>query len=79
MVGVLVLFLSFHFTQAARKEMIPSFWWTVYTRPTIILFFAAFVLLGFARAPLILFGAVDLLGAIWTGLALRSSRVAWAR
>ena len=35
-------------------------------------FFTAFVPLGLAQPPLILFGVVDLLGAIWTGLALRS-------
>jgi hypothetical protein len=47
---------------------------TVYTRSSLIVFFAAFVLLGLASPPLILFGVVDLLGAIWTGLALRSPK-----
>jgi uncharacterized membrane protein len=71
-VGLLLLYLGFYYTQAARKEMTDFFRWTVYTRSTVIVFFAAFVLLGFARPPLIMFGVVDLLGAIWTGLALRS-------
>lgn len=75
-VGMLSLFLGFYYTQAARKEMADFFQWTVYVRSTVILFFAAFVLLGFATPPLILFGVVDLLGAIWTGLALRSSKTA---
>jgi hypothetical protein len=75
-VGMLLLFLGFYYTQAARKEMTDFFQWTVYVRPTVILFFTTFVLLGFASAPLILFGVVDLLGAIWTGLALRSSKPA---
>lgn len=75
-VGMLLLFLGFYYTQAARKEMTDFFQWTVYVRPTVILFFAAFVLLGFASPFLILFGVVDLLGAIWTGLALRSSKPA---
>lgn len=73
-VGMLVLILGFYYTQAARKEMIDFFRWTVYARSTVIVFFAAFVLLDFASPTLILFGAVDLLGAIWTGLALRSSK-----
>jgi len=68
-VGLLLLYLGFYYTQAARKEMTDFFRWTVYTRSTVIVFFAAFVLLGFARPPLIMFGVVDLLGAIWTGLA----------
>ena len=75
-VGVLVLYLGVYYTLAARKEMTDFFQWTVYIRPTLILFFAAFVLLGFVRPVLILFGAVDLLGAIWTGLALRSAEMA---
>jgi HEAT repeats len=75
-VGMLLLFLGFYYTQAARKEMTDFFQWTVYVRPTVILFFAAFVLLGFASPFLILFGVVDFLGAIWTGMALRSSKIA---
>jgi uncharacterized membrane protein len=73
-VGMLLLFLGFYYDQAARKEMTEFFQWTVYVRPTVIVFFAIFVLLGFASPPLILFGVVDLLGAIWTGLALRSPK-----
>jgi hypothetical protein len=74
--GMLVLFLGFYYTQAARKEMTDFFRWTMYPRSTVILFFAAFVLLGFAKPPLILFGVVDLLGVIWTALALRSPKTA---
>jgi uncharacterized membrane protein len=73
-VGLLLLYLGFYYTQAARKEMTDFFRWTVYTRSTVIVFFGAFVLLGFANPPLIMFGVVDLLGAIWTGLALRSPK-----
>ena len=73
-VGMLLLFLAFYYIQAARKGMTDFFQWTVYVRSTVIVFFAVFVLLGFASPPLILFGVVDLLGAIWTGLALRSSK-----
>ena len=70
-IGMLLFYLGFYYIQAARKEMTDFFRWTVYTRSTIIVFFVAFVLLGFVSPPLILFGVVDLLGAIWTGLALR--------
>lgn len=74
--GMLLIFLGFYYTQAARNEMTEFFRWTIYVRSTVIVFFAAFVLLGFARPPLLLFGGVDLLGAIWTGLALRSLKTA---
>jgi hypothetical protein len=72
--GMLVLFLGFYYIQAARHELTDFFRWTVYARSTVIVFFTAFVVLGFASPALILFGAVDLLGAIWTGLALRSAK-----
>ncbi len=75
-VGMLVLFLGFYYALAARKELTDFLRLTLYTRSTVILFFAAFVLLGFAKPPLILFGVVDLLGAIWTALALRSPKTA---
>jgi hypothetical protein len=75
-VGMLVLILAFFYTQAARKELTNFFRWTVYARASVFVFFLAFVVLGLTQPALILFGAVDLLGAIWTGLALRSKRTA---
>jgi hypothetical protein len=73
--GMLVLFLGFYYSQAARREMKAFFQWTVVVRSSVIVFFAAFVLLGFVSPVLILFGVVDLLGAVWTGLALRAEGV----
>jgi hypothetical protein len=75
-VGMLVLLLAFYYSQAARRELAGFFQWTVYARGSVILFFIAFVVLGFARPVLILFGALDLLGALWTEATLRSSRKA---
>jgi hypothetical protein len=72
-IGVLVLILGFYFTQAARKGLTDFFRWTVYVRSSLILFLAAFVALGFAGPSLILLGVVDLLGAVWTALALRQA------
>ena len=77
-VGLLVLILAFYDIQAARHEMTDFFRWSVYACAPVIVFFAAFVLLGFVSPALILFGALDLLGAIWTGLALRSPKRAYA-
>jgi hypothetical protein len=72
--SLLLLFLSFYDIQAARAGLTPFLRWSVYTRGSVTLFFAAFVLLGFAGPMLILFGVVDLLAAIWTALALRSEK-----
>ncbi len=73
-VGVLALVLAFYYTQAARKGITGFFVLTVYTRSTFIIFLTAFVLFGFASPAIILFGVMDLLGAVWTGLSLRSEK-----
>ncbi len=73
-VGMLIFLLGYYYIQAARKETTEFFQWTIHVRATIILFLTAFVLLGFVRPVLILLGVIDLLGAIWTGVALRSSK-----
>ncbi len=70
--GVLLLYLGFYDTQAARAELTQFLKWSVYTRGTVSVLFAAFVLLGFVKPSLMVFGGIDLLAAIWTGLALRS-------
>jgi hypothetical protein len=72
--GMLMVLLAFYYVQAARKELTDLIRWSVYTRGSVILFLIAFVGLGFARPILILFGVVDLAGAIWTEAALRSAR-----
>jgi len=75
-VGMLALLLGYYYSQAARRELREFFQWTVYTRGSVILFFIAFVLLGLGPASLILFGGLDLLGALWTALALRADKIA---
>lgn len=72
--GMLLLLLAFYYIQTARKELTDFFPLTVYARASVIVFFIIFVALGFTKPMLILFGVIDLLGAIWTWLALRSSK-----
>ena len=72
--GFIVAVLGYYYIVAARYELVPFFWASVYGRPAVILCFACLVVLGLARPILVLFGGIDLLGAIWTGLALRSSQ-----
>lgn len=69
--GMVVFFLAFYYIQAARANLTNFFRWTVYTRASVMLFFILFVLLQPASPMLLLFGGLDLLGAIWTSLALR--------
>lgn len=74
--GMLLLFLAFFCIQSARQEVAEFFRWSVYTHAPVIIFFTAFVLLRLVNPVLILFGLIDLAGAVWTGLALRSSKTA---
>ena len=71
--GFIVVVLGYYYLVAARYELVHFFRASVYGRPAVIVFFAILVALGMAEPILVLFGAIDLLGAVWTGLALRSS------
>lgn len=72
-VGMLALLLAFYYIQSARLGLVEFFRLTVYTRASVIIFFGAFVALGYAQPTLILLGVADLLGAIWTARELRST------
>jgi hypothetical protein len=72
--GMLLFALGIYYVLAARKGLTDFIGWTVYTRSSVILFFAVFVLLGFVKPVLLLLGLIDLVFAIWTALALRSER-----
>jgi hypothetical protein len=71
-VGLLTVILAYYYIQAACDEAEPFFRATVYGRPILIAGFIVFVVLGLAPPTLIIFGLPDLLGAIWTGLILRT-------
>ena len=73
-IGMLLFLLSFYYILGARNELRVFFRWTVYTRGAAFIFFIIFVLLGFVKPIIILLGVIDLFGAIWTALALRSSQ-----
>lgn len=71
-VGMLVGFLGLYYVSAARANLLPILEMSVRARASVPAFFGIFVAMGWASPMLLLFGAVDLLGAIWTFLALRS-------
>ena len=71
-VGMLVLFLGVYYVSAARANFLPILEASVRVRIAVPLFFGAFVALGWAAPALLLFGGVDLAGAVWTFLTLRS-------
>ena len=71
-VGMLTLFLGAYYVSAARANFLPIMELSVKVRIAVPVFFAAFVALGWAAPALLLFGGVDLAGAVWTYLTLRS-------
>ncbi len=70
-VGVLVLCLAVYYVQAARRELVEFFRWTVIVRAFVFVCLATFAALKLAVPALALFGCLDLLGASWTALCLR--------
>ena len=72
--GVVVLALAFYYLQAARANLRSFAEWSIPPRVAVFLFFTGFVLVGWVGPILIGLGAVDLLGAVWTGWALRAEK-----
>ena len=71
-VGVTAFMIGVFSRVAGKHELKPFLAASVYTRFTVFAFFVAFAVLGLASPMIVLFGVADLLGGIWTHLALRS-------
>lgn len=76
LLGILTAVVGGYYLAAARGELRPFFRYTVVGRATAAAAMLALVLSGNARAPLLLVGTLDLLGALWTASALRRGRSA---
>ncbi len=72
--GVVLFDLGVLYWCFARSESGPLFRATIATRTLILVAFVAFVALGLVTPVLILFGAVDFGGGLWTAWALRADR-----
>ncbi len=70
--GAVVFTLGLYYLAAARTGASEFFRWTVWGRPVAFVIFCVLVVLGLAPPVLMVFGAVDAAGAIWTALALRT-------
>lgn len=72
-VGMLVIFLGIYDIVAAKAEHTLLIKWSIPVRFSVIVFFAVFVVAGLAPPVLLLFGAIDSAGAIWTWSALKKA------
>ena len=70
--GVVVANIGILYVVAAQSNAMTIFRATVYGRPAVFAWFAGFVALGLAPKMLLLFGAVEVAGALWTWWALRA-------
>jgi hypothetical protein len=73
-VGVLAFCIGYYYHRAGVGNMQPFFIITVVTRCFIFIAFCVFVLQNYVSPVLILFGAADLAGAVWTWAALRNEK-----
>jgi hypothetical protein len=74
-VGMMILIVGFIDFMASGNEMRNFFWWSVYARLAVTIFLIGFVVLASAPPVVLLFGAIDAGGAIWTGLCLREENL----
>jgi hypothetical protein len=73
-VGVLVFCIGYYYHRAGAGNIQAFFKHTIPTRIFVFLAFTSFVLLQYVSPVLIVFGAADLAGAVWTWLALKSGK-----
>jgi hypothetical protein len=71
--GVVVFGVAFYYWRAALSEHVEFYRWTLYARPFVFLSFCVLALLRLGPPQLALFGLVDLGGAIWTFVGLRTT------
>ena len=74
--AMVIFLLGIYYLAAAKDEAKTLFQWSIFTRSSVLLFFIVFVLLGLGEPVLIGFGFIDLAGAIWTAVALKSDKQA---
>jgi len=69
--GVLAFNIGFYYHRNAITNNVSFLKTTIPTRILVFLAFTAFALLKYVSPVIIIFGTIDLLGAIWTWYALR--------
>ena len=70
-VGAIVVCLAFYYWTAAKYDLTPFIRATVQVRGSMAFVFAGFVFMEWAPPTMLIFGLVDLFGALWTHLCMR--------
>jgi len=72
--AAMVVIVGYYYVQAARNRLRTFYGWTLHCRVFFPIFTVVMVIAGLVKPMLLLFGVIDLAGALWTGLALRTSK-----
>ena len=67
--GIVIVTIGFYYLIAAQNELLVFFWTTIFTRSVVCICFILFVLTKKSPPMLLVFGLIELAGAIWTYLA----------
>jgi hypothetical protein len=73
-VGVLAFCIGYYYHRTGVENIQAVFKHTIPTRGLVFISFSAFVVLDYAPPVLIVFGVIDLLGALWTWMALKKDK-----
>lgn len=73
--GWCIFWIGVYYTVAARHELKAFIRWTTYSRPTLIVFLIILVMRDMIEPIAIAIGAIELISAIWTIMALRSEKL----
>lgn len=70
--GMLFCILAYYCVCAASQEATAFIRWSVYSRPTTLLFLGAFAAAKLVQPVILIFGVIDVAASLWTALALRA-------
>ena len=71
-VGIITFSLGFFYLNSALNEVYSFYWASIYARIAGLIGFSGLVVFKIVKPKMILFGLIDLIGAVWTLLTLLS-------
>ncbi len=69
-VGIIAFSLGYFYLNSAINEVYSFYWASIYARIAGLIGFSGLVVFKMAKPKIILFGVIDLFGAIWTFITL---------
>src|SRR5437870_6834706 len=70
--GAVIFVLGLYYIQAARQEVVAFFRWTTWGRPLLLALFIVFAVIRMIPRIMLMYGVIDVGGAIWIATAVLS-------